>query len=179
MTPKRLPFAVMLLVPDMESPHHAVATPPDEYVARAMKEFHLPGLVLLVKRDGQVAKAAVYGSADTERKTLVDTGNTNSRSDRSAKLAHRPPVSCNGSARDRMVVSLWTIQSPTAVPDAPLSWAPMRVRHLLSHTAGLVRESPTFDPMKATSDADIVRGAIPATPRLRARLEVGIFQCWV
>jgi D-alanyl-D-alanine carboxypeptidase len=34
----------------------------------------------------------------------------------------------------------------------------MRVRHLLSHTAGLVRESPSFDPMKATSDADIVRG---------------------
>jgi D-alanyl-D-alanine carboxypeptidase len=52
-----------------------------------------------------------------------------------------------------------TVDDPVTryFPDAPPSWAPMRVRHLLSHTAGLVRESPAFDPMKARSDADIVR----------------------
>ena len=36
-----------------------------------MNEFHLPGLALLIVRDGQVVKAAGYGSADIERKIPV------------------------------------------------------------------------------------------------------------
>jgi hypothetical protein len=69
MTPKRLPLAVMLVVLAWTAAARADST--DEYIARAMKEFHLPGLALLVVRDGQVVKAAGYGFADVERKIPV------------------------------------------------------------------------------------------------------------
>lgn len=36
--------------------------------------------------------------------------------------------------------------------DAPEAWKPITVRQLLSHTSGLVRESPGFDGLKAQSD---------------------------
>src|SRR5687768_3113103 len=125
----------------------------DEYIARAMKEFHLPGVALLVVRDGQVVKAAGYGFADIGRKTPVTP-------DTAFKIGS---ISKQLIATGIMLLvqdGRLTVDDPVAkyFPDAPPSWAPMRVRHLLSHTAGLVRESPTFDPMKATSDADIVRG---------------------
>jgi CubicO group peptidase (beta-lactamase class C family) len=43
--------------------------------------------------------------------------------------------------------------------DAPEAWKPITVRQLLSHTSGLVRESPGFDGLKAQSDADVIRKA--------------------
>jgi CubicO group peptidase (beta-lactamase class C family) len=40
----------------------------------------------------------------------------------------------------------------------PASWSPITIRHLLTHTAGLVRESPAFDPDKDQSDAAVLKG---------------------
>jgi CubicO group peptidase (beta-lactamase class C family) len=42
---------------------------------------------------------------------------------------------------------------------APASWRAITIRHLLTHTAGLARESPGFDPMKAQADASVVEAA--------------------
>jgi CubicO group peptidase (beta-lactamase class C family) len=151
MTLKRLPTAVMLVVLTWTASVRADAI--DDYIARAMKQFHLPGVALLVVRDGRVVKAAGYGFADIERKipaTPETVFKIGSISKQLIATGIMLLVQDGRLAADDPVTKYF--------PDAPPSWAPMRVRHLLSHTAGLVRESPTFDPMKATSDADIVRG---------------------
>jgi CubicO group peptidase (beta-lactamase class C family) len=150
MTLKRLPLAVMLVVVTWTAAARADSI--DEYIARAMKEFHLPGVALLVVRDGQVVKAAGYGFADIERKTPVTSETVFKIGSISKQLIATGIMLLVQDGR-------LTVDDPVTryFPDAPPSWAPMRVRHLLSHTAGLVRESPAFDPMKATSDADIVR----------------------
>ncbi len=150
MTPKRLPLAVMLVVVAWTAAARADSI--DEYIARAMKQFDLPGLALLVVRDGQVVKAAGYGFADIERKIPVTPETVFKIGSISKQLIATGIMLLVQDGR-------LTVNDPVAkyFPDAPPSWAPMRVRHLLSHTAGLVRESPAFDPMKATSDADIVR----------------------
>jgi len=150
MRPKRIPLVVMLVVLAWTAPTRA--DPTDDYIARAMKEFHLPGVALVVVEDGRVVKAAGYGFADTERKTPVTPDTVFKIGSISKQLIATGIMLLVQDGR-------LTVDDPVTryFPDAPPSWAPMRVRHLLSHTAGLVRESPAFDPMKATSDADIVR----------------------
>jgi Beta-lactamase class C and other penicillin binding proteins len=43
--------------------------------------------------------------------------------------------------------------------EAPSSWAPITIRHLMTHTSGLPREPPGFDASKIQSDADILKSA--------------------
>ena len=43
----------------------------------------------------------------------------------------------------------------------PATWKAIAVRHLLTHTSGLVREAPGFDPFKIQSDADVIKSAYP------------------
>ncbi|WP_419161152.1 serine hydrolase domain-containing protein [Candidatus Palauibacter sp.] len=43
--------------------------------------------------------------------------------------------------------------------DAPTAWEGITIRHLLTHTAGLVREAPGFTYSRAQSDADVIRSA--------------------
>jgi CubicO group peptidase (beta-lactamase class C family) len=46
-------------------------------------------------------------------------------------------------------------------PDAPETWRPITVKHLMSHSSGLKRESPAYDNFKMLSDLDIIKAAYP------------------
>ena len=58
-----------------------------------------------------------------------------------------------------------TLDDPVAkhLTDAPAAWKPIAVRHLLTHTSGLPRESPAFDPMQNRSDRELL-SALHAVP---------------
>ena len=43
----------------------------------------------------------------------------------------------------------------------PSSWSGITIRHLLTHTSGIQREAPAFDPWKVQPDIDVVRSAYP------------------
>ena len=43
----------------------------------------------------------------------------------------------------------------------PPSWSGITIRHLLTHTSGIQREAPAFDPWKVQPDSDVVRSAYP------------------
>src|SRR5215475_6066100 len=43
----------------------------------------------------------------------------------------------------------------------PDTWKEITVRHLLTHTSGIVREAPGFDPLKVQNDADVIKTAYP------------------
>ena len=42
---------------------------------------------------------------------------------------------------------------------APESWKPIQIKHLLSHTSGLVREAPGYNNFKIQSDLEIIKSA--------------------
>jgi CubicO group peptidase (beta-lactamase class C family) len=44
---------------------------------------------------------------------------------------------------------------------APETWKEITIRHLLTHTSGIVREAPGFDPLKVQNDADVIKTAYP------------------
>jgi len=45
--------------------------------------------------------------------------------------------------------------------DVPQTWSRITIRQLLSHTAGLVREGPAFEALKAQPDIQVIRSAYP------------------
>ena len=119
-----------------------------------MARQRIPGLSLVVLKDGQVIKTAGYGLAD-----------------RKLKIAATPDTVYKiASASKQFIASgiMLLVQDGRVALDDPLSkyvngtpdsWSAITIRHLLTHTAGLVREAPGFDPMKVQSDADILRSA--------------------
>jgi CubicO group peptidase (beta-lactamase class C family) len=53
-------------------------------------------------------------------------------------------------------------KASTYLAATPVAWQAITVRHLLTHTAGIVNEPPGFDPFKIQSDAAVVKSAYPS-----------------
>jgi D-alanyl-D-alanine carboxypeptidase len=137
----------------------AVGAPPDrtdEFIASEMQKQRIPGLSLVVIKEGKVVKAAGYGLAD---------------------VAGRRPATAEtvykiGSVSKQFIATgiMLLVQDRRLDLEAPVSmfleatpptWSRIRIRHLLTHTAGLVREAPGFDWKKVQSDADVIKSAYP------------------
>jgi CubicO group peptidase (beta-lactamase class C family) len=63
---RRVPVAVSVLL--LAATVVARADRTDDYIKAQMDTFHLPGLSLVVIKDGEIIKAAGYGFADVERR---------------------------------------------------------------------------------------------------------------
>jgi len=142
---------VLLLV---AAPGTARADQTDDYVAAAMRTFHLPGLSLAVVQNGTIVKVAGYGVADVARQTKATPETVFRIGSISKQYLATAIVLLDRDGRLRVDDSIVKY-----FPDAPASWKPITIRHLLAHTSGIVRESPAFDPTKDVSDVAIVRGA--------------------
>ena len=128
----------------------------DVFILGHMQGQNIPGLSIAVVRDGQIVKARGYGLADRRLKTPATA-------DTVYKIAS---VSKQFIASGVMLL----VQDGTVDVNDPISrylqgtpphWSDVTIRHLLTHTSGLVREAPGFDPMKEQTDADVVRTAYP------------------
>ena len=51
--------------------------------------------------------------------------------------------------------------------DIPAAWQAITLRHLLTHTSGLMREAPEFEPAKIQLDIDVIRVRISASARVQ------------
>lgn len=132
----------------------ARADPVDDYVTKRMNTQHIPGLSLAVLKAGKPVKVKGYGLANLELSTPV-TPETVFKIGSVSKqfiaagimqLAAERKVGLDDSVRKYLA-------------DAPATWQPITLRHLLTHTAGLVREPPGFDGLKVQSDAVLIRMA--------------------
>ena len=124
----------------------------DDFVKVQVRSQKIPGLALVVVKDGKIIKAAGYGFADMQRQTPA-TAET---------IYH---VGSIGKTFMASTIMLLAKDGRLALddsivkhlPEAPPSWKAMTVQHLLSHTSGLPRDAPGFDPFTPKPDADIVR----------------------
>ena len=132
----------------------------DEFVAAQMKQFDLPGLSLAVRQGGSVSKTATYGFADVASKVPTTEGAVYKIGSVSKQFLATVIMLLVQDGRVQLDAPL-----STYLPDSPDAWRPITIRHLLAHTAGLVRESPGFDPMKSQSDGAIIAAAY-GTPLL-------------
>jgi CubicO group peptidase (beta-lactamase class C family) len=126
----------------------------DDFVRAEMKRQNIPGLSLAVVKDGLVIKAAGYGLADLKTKAPATPETVYKIASVSKQfiatgimlLAQEGRLGVDDSVR-------------TFVPGVPAAWNRITIRHLLTHTAGLVREPPGFSPFKADTDAHLIESA--------------------
>ncbi len=130
----------------------------DDIVKAEMTRQHIPGLALAVMKDGHVIRSNGYGLANVElnvpvtTRTVFKIGSVSKQFLASAMmiLVQEGKVSLDDSVRKFL-------------EDAPPAWSGITIRHLLSHTSGLVREGPAFEALKAQPDIQVIRSAYPLT----------------
>jgi D-alanyl-D-alanine carboxypeptidase len=126
----------------------------DDYVKAEMKRQHIPGVSVAVIKDGKVIKAEGYGLANVEL-------NVPAKPETVYKI---------GSVSKQFIAAgvLLLVQDGKLSLDdkiskflegTPDTWREITVRHLLTHTSGIVREAPGFDPLKIQDDADVIKTA--------------------
>jgi D-alanyl-D-alanine carboxypeptidase len=128
----------------------------DDYVKAQMKTFALPSVSLVILEDGKITKIGAYGVADVARgtpaapETVYKIGSVSKQFIATGIML----LAQDGRLKVDDPVSRYLEGTPPA-------WQPITIRHLLTHTGGIVRESPAFDPMKVQSDADVIKAAYP------------------
>jgi len=137
-------------------PGLAVADRTDDYVKAEMARQKIPGLSLVVLKAGKTIKAAGYGVEDLKAGTPATP-------DTVYKIGS---VSKQFIATGIMLLAQGgklRVDDPVSkyIEETPASWSGITIRHLLTHTSGIVREAPAFDPFKVQPDIDIIRSAFP------------------
>ena len=128
----------------------------DDFVKAEMQRQHVPGVSVAVVKDGKIVKAEGYGLANIEL-------NVPARPETVYKI---------GSVSKQFIASgiMMLIQEGKISLDdkiskfldgTPDTWKDITIRHLLTHTSGIVREAPGFDPLKIQNDADVIKTAYP------------------
>lgn len=128
----------------------------DVIVQKMMKEQKIVGLSLAVIKNGKPVVNKGYGLANAEHnvpvtaETVIRLGSVSKQFFTTAilKLQEEGKLSIEDSVH-------------TFFPDAPETWRPILVKHLMSHTSGLKRESPAYDNHKMISDLEIIKAAYP------------------
>lgn len=128
----------------------------DDYIKAEIQKRNIPGLALAVVKEGKILKAKGYGMANIELNVPVTTETI-------FKIGSvSKPIIAMG-------IMLLIEEGKIGLDDkvskylenTPESWKDITIRHLLSHTSGIVREAPGFDPAKIQTDADVIKTAYP------------------
>ena len=132
----------------------------DDFIRAEMRRQNIPGLSLVVLRRGEVVKAEGYGLANIKLKIPA-----------TAQTVYRiASVSKQFIAAGIMVlVQDGRLDLGDSISKhlggAPPQWNGITIRHLLTHTSGLVPEALGFDPFKTQSDASLISTAYPVPLR--------------
>jgi D-alanyl-D-alanine carboxypeptidase len=126
----------------------------DDTVRAEMQKQRIPGLSIAVVKEGKVVKAEGYGLANVEHQAPA-------RPETVYKIAS---VSKQFFATGIMLLAQ---DGRLSVDDkvgkhldgATEIWKDITLRHLLTHTSGIVREAPGFDPFKVQPDFDVIKTA--------------------
>jgi CubicO group peptidase (beta-lactamase class C family) len=148
---------ILIAVLWLAAPSSARADQADDFVQSQMKMFHLHGISVAVVKNGQIIKAQGYGVADDEGRTPAQTDTVYKIGSVSKQFIATGIMLL---VRDGRV----GLDDPIGkfIEGTPAAWTPITVRHLMTHTAGLLRESPGFDANKVISDADVLKAAYRA-----------------
>src|SRR5580704_526590 len=123
-----------------------------QYVKTEMARQHIPGIALLVSRNGEIVRAQGIGFSNVELQvpvkpeTLFQSGSVGKQFTATAIM---------------MLVEEGKIGLDDSItkyfPDAPANWKPVTVRNLLSHTGGFTDYPKDFDFRKDYTEDDLLK----------------------
>lgn len=123
----------------------------DDYVVAQMSRQHIPGLSLAVLKNGRPVKVQGYGIANLELGTPAAPESVYQIGSVSKQFIAAGIVLLSAESKVALDDSV-----AKYLEDAPDAWRAITIRHLLTHTSGLVRETPGLQ-LKAQSDIDAIR----------------------
>ena len=152
--------ALVLLVALFAATTPASSDQVDVFIKAELQRQNIPGLSLVVVKDGKVIKAAGYGLANIKLQIPATPETV-------YKIAS---VSKQFIATGIMLLvqeSKLGLDDPISryLEGTPATWKAITIRHLLTHTSGIVREAPGFHPSKIQSDAEVIKTAYPVPLR--------------
>src|SRR6266849_1027058 len=128
------------------------ADPIDDYVHSEMQRQRIPGLSLLVARDGKIVRAEGYGLANVELQvpvkpeTVFQSGSVGKQFTATAVMMLVEEGKIN-------------LEDPLTkfFPDAPAAWKQVTVRELLSHTAGFTDYPKDFNFRRDYTEDEVLK----------------------
>ncbi len=128
----------------------------DDFVKAEMQRQRITGASVAVVKEGKVIKAEGYGLANVEH-------NLPARAETVYQI---------GSVSKQLIAAgiLLLFQDGRLSLDdkiskylegTPDTWKDINIRHLLTHTSGIVREAPGFNPARIQEDAEVIKTAYP------------------
>src|SRR4051812_27875960 len=137
------------------APRATVAGDAIDGVIRAeMTRSHIPGVALAVIRGGRTIRLASYGVADLEENVPVTPRTAFKVGSLSKQFLAAGILLLQQDGKLR-------VDDPVAkyYPGEPEAWRPITLRHLLTHTSGILREGPAFDPFKVQPESVVIASA--------------------
>ena len=128
----------------------------DDYLRAEMQKQNVPGLSLAVVKDGKIIKAEGYGLADVKQRIPATAETVYKIGSVSKQFIATGIMLLVQEGRLRLEDHVHQYLAGT-----PPAWKDITIRHLLTHTSGIIREAPGFDPFKVQNDADVIRTAYP------------------
>jgi CubicO group peptidase (beta-lactamase class C family) len=145
-----LPLALSFAFP--ASAQTAASDSVDDYIQSEMQRQHIPGVSLLVAKDGNIVRAHGYGLANVELQvpvkpeTVFQSGSVGKQFTATAvmMLVEEGKIGLNDSIAKYL-------------KDAPAAWRDVTIRELLSHTAGFTDYPKNFDFRRDYSEAQLLK----------------------
>jgi CubicO group peptidase (beta-lactamase class C family) len=124
----------------------------DQYVLSELARQHIPGIALLVSREGQIVRAKGYGLSNVELQVPV----------KPESIFQSGSVGKQFTATAVMMLveeGRMGLEDPLTkfFPAAPALWKQVTIRQLLSHTAGFTDYPKDFDMRKDYTEADLLK----------------------
>jgi CubicO group peptidase (beta-lactamase class C family) len=145
-----VPLALSFAFP--ASAQTAASDSVDDYTQSEMQRQHIPGVSLLVAKDGNIVRAHGYGLANVELQvpvkpeTVFQSGSVGKQFTATAvmMLVEEGKIGLNDSIAKYL-------------KDAPAAWRDVTIRELLSHTAGFTDYPKNFDFRRDYSEAQLLK----------------------
>jgi D-alanyl-D-alanine carboxypeptidase len=128
----------------------------DELVRSYMQKRQIPGLSLAVIKDGKMIKAQGYGLANLETQAPASPETVYKIGSISKPLLAAAILLLADEGKLGLDDKL-----PPYLPGTPEGWKEITIRHLLSHTSGLIENPPGFSPFRVKPDQEVIASLYP------------------
>jgi CubicO group peptidase (beta-lactamase class C family) len=148
-----------LLVACLLAPPASFADAVDDLARTQMSRAHIPAMAVVVVRGGTVLKVAAYGTADLDWDAPASPRTAFQMASGTKPFTGLLLMKLVEQGKLRLDDAL-----SAYVPNAPESWKGITIRHLATHTSGLIRDPGAPGPGKTFGSVDAAVSAATALP---------------
>ena len=147
-----IPLTLLFALSAIAQSSPSSADPIDSYIHSEMQRQHIPGLSLLVSRDGKIVRAQGYGLANVELQVPVKPETVFQSGSVGKQFTATAVMMLVEEGKMKLDDSITKY-----VEGAPATWQPVTIRQLLSHTAGFTDYPKNFDFRKDYTEAQLLK----------------------